>query len=253
MRILLLLAAATLVSAQTATVPVAGVVLTPEGKLASVAGVLQNLMPGTPFGAYDPVISASFADAGGVVKTASQLLITNAAGKVQSRRAAPAGNALFGLGQDGSVSWVYFSGSAQIESVDGSRSFSTAGLGDAVVALGAENSQGLTVLARTGSQLWAETAAVDTGAALAQVPVAGMEPAIFFEGGWLVTSGTGLAWGSQTFLTPSPVTSLQTAGPHAVAINGQWLLNSAWKVLEIPSAPRSVPRIALPGPAGARR
>ena len=253
MRSLLSLVIATTVFGQTATTPVAGVVLNGNGRLLSVAGVLGTLLPGVPFRSYGRVLSATFGGNGGAINTESQLIVLDAANEVLSQTDAPAGPALFGFGVDGAVEWVYFAGTSQIQSLTGQQSFSTGALGDEILALGATDPNGLGVLARTGSQLWAETVALGSGEILAQTPLDGSAPGAFFEGGWLVQGGAGLLCGTREWAIPAAITSLQSAGAQSVAINGQWLLNSAGKILEIPAIERGHLRVNLPPPAGARR
>ena len=243
MRVILPFALALSLSAQTASAPLAAMVVDPRGELVSITGVLQNLLPGIPVPVPGRIVSASFGVNGGVVKTDSQLLVLNATGQVQSNVSAPPGSALFGRNQDGAIGWIFYSGSSQIQSLDGSVNLSSTSLGDEVIALGAANGNALAVLARTGTQLWAETVDVNSGLILAQSPVNGTAPGVYFEGGWLVKGGAGMLWGAQEFSTLAEVTTLQNAGPHSVAINGAWLLNSAWKVLEIPGASRIHNRI----------
>ncbi len=229
--------------AQLATQPVAGIVLNPEGGMVCVRGVLQTLLPGVPVelpaNAAGPIVSASFGANGGAVKTNSQLLILDSQNQVQAQTGVPTGAALFGYGPDGSISWVYYASATRMEALDGSFRLSTAQLGDEVVALGVLQGNSAGILTRTGSQLWAETVDVTSGAIRSQTPLPGSSPAIYFQGDWLVSQPPGLLWGTRQIPVPTEVTSLQAASQNSVAIDGgAWLLNGAWKILEIPGIQR---------------
>ena len=258
--VLLCLASLLRVSAQTPSQPIAGMVLNRDGNLLSVPGVLGNLLPGVSVPlASDPVLSAAFTSTGGAIKTGSEMLTVNGSGAILSRMATPSGPAIWGLAADGSLQWMYVAGSTQIVNLTGGSPIEATSLGDELIALGTAGSVGLPVLIRTGTQLWTEIVNPAGGAVSQQSPITGSAPAIAFEGGWLVTGTNGLIWigaAGQTPLeiaSPAPILSLQTAGPHSVAVNGQWLLNRSWSLLEIPGTvitrPRSVispPRIDRP-------
>ncbi len=238
---------------QTAATPVAGIVLGGNGQLLCINGVLGNLLPGIPFGNQQGVVAAGFGMAGGLVKTADALLVLDAAGAVQSQIAAPPGAAVFGLDASGKPAYVYFPGGSRIESLTGGVDLDALPLGDEVVALGAPGTGGLPVLARTGSQLWAETVSPASGAILTQTPIDGSAPAVFFEGEWLVKGGPALLSGTREWALPAEVVTLQTAGPRSVAINGRWLLNGAGQLLEIPLVRRAHTETGPLPPGAARR
>lgn len=246
--------------AQSPSTPVAGMVLNPNGSIVSVRGVMETLLPGTPIAPLgEPVLSASFHSTGGAIKTASQIITTDATGTTQSRRTAADGAALWGCDSDDSLAWMYILGASSIENLNGATSVSTAALGDEVVALGLSDTDGLRILARSGSQLWSELVDPAKGTIVSQWPVPGAKPAIAFEGGWLVTTDSGLLWTASAnasplaIAVPAPIATLQTAGEHSVAINGHWLLNRTWKLLEIPTTPISHPRSTIAPSRGIRQ
>jgi hypothetical protein len=244
-------AAAQGMSAQALSAPVAGMVLDGEGRLLSVAGVSGTLLPGQTVPGItggQPILTAAFSSAMGAFKTASQVVIVDAKGALQSSREAPPGGALFGFTGNGTLQWACFPEAHRLQSLTGAASLDTSAWGDSVVALGAVSGSSIGALVLKGSQLWAETIAIDTGVISSLVPVRGAAPAAYFESGWLTATATGLQWqpesgaGFATEITlPAVVVSLQNTGSHSVAINSRWLLGPNWQVLEIPLAPRSRP------------
>jgi hypothetical protein len=245
---------------QTLSAPIGGIELDGEGRLQSIRGVLGNLLPGDqitlPAAAGSAAaLSAAFSGSAGAVKTADRLLVTDAAGKVLSQASAPTGLALFAFAPDGSLEWVCYPQSAMVENTVTSASLDAASWGDAVVAMGPAGAT-FAALVITGSQLWLETVEPNSGSVLSRTPIRGAAPAVWFQGGWLVTTAGGLEWlasgataGVLEIPVPQEVTWLQNAGPNTVAVNGRWLLNARFQLLEIPvrperrsSAIREVPR-----------
>jgi hypothetical protein len=253
--LLLFFCLVTVLAGETLAPPIAGIVLDSEGRLESVRGVLGNLLPGdpAPLTTIDNavVLSAAFSATSGALKTADELLVTDASGVVKSASgviksggSAPAGPALFAFAPDGTLAWVCYPASAVAVSVVSGATLSTAGWGDRVVALGLAGWT-LQVLVSSGSQLWAETIDAAGGSVLSQTPVPGAAPAVWFQGGWLVTETGRLQWFAPVAIpsghlipVSEPVTALQTAGPNTIAVNGHWLLNQRFQLLEIPVHPR---------------
>jgi hypothetical protein len=249
MRILFLLCAALPVFAQSLANPIAAIVIT-NRELLSFTGVSGNLLPGEtvpqPAGtAADTIQNAAFSSRSGAVKLANLLLVTDAAGVVQSTNPAPSGPALFSFAADGSLAWVYYPETSRLTSMT-SGAVNLPSWGGSAIALGPASSS-LPVLIQAGSQLWSLTFNPADGSVSNQIPIAGNAPAVWFEGGWLVTTPRGLSWvnGSEAreISFAAGVTALQVSGPHTVAVNGRWLLNAQWQLLEIPVTRRARPEV----------
>jgi hypothetical protein len=217
-------------AAQAVLPPLAGTYLDAHGRIAVLHGVLGNLLPPE----YEvppqeltgvPILSAAFGSNGSALKTKSQLVVLDSSGQVIGSRPAPPGTAIFGFSPEGVPAWVYYPSDSELVNLSTGVSITA----DRVVALG-----------------------VSAGSSVPQLRgITG--PAAFFQNGWLTGSSTGLVWtplsGGQAALQialPEPVTSIQISGPQSVVINGQWLLNAHFQLLEIPLPPRRPPLKAHP-------
>jgi hypothetical protein len=206
----------------------------------------------------EPVLSAAFGAGGGVLKTASHLTLLDVRGTVISLRDAPGGTAMFSFSADGAPAWVYFAASSELMNISSRESVGAAG--STVIALGPTGSASLPVLLVSGQQLWSGAVSLADGTLSRQSPVSGTGPGVYFEGGWITTSPDGLLWAPlpgagglnpRQIAIPEPVTSIQQAGA-SVTVNGHWLLNARFQVLEIPRGPQPLPRLQWGDPPGGR-
>ena len=194
MRLLLFIAFAAALPAQTVSRPSIGIVLDPNGDLRSIQGVFSNLLPAAPVWALarqskPPYVSAAFSESAGAVKTADRVLLTDGQARFRFALSAPEGPALFTFAADGAPRWVYYPSTAEYEDLASGVVLDARPSGDEVLALATTDSAELTVLARIGVQLMIETVSVTDGSVLARFDIPGSGPAAAFEGGWLVSTG----------------------------------------------------------------
>lgn len=232
-------------SGQTLAPPLAGTLLDAEGRIALLHGVMGNLLPPefavVPIEIQDEVIlCGAFGRSGGVLKTASHLVLLNNQLSVVSIQSAPDGKALFSFSSDGTPAWVLYIEEAELMNISSGASTTIRG----VVALGPSSSSSVQLLSRIGQQLWAGTVS-----APAQIAIPGSDPAAFFQLGWLSTTPSGLIWSpagstapTREIPVPEPVQSIQMTASDTVSINGRWLLNARFQLLEIPGMRRKAPK-----------
>jgi len=233
---------------QTLVPPLAGTVLDAEGRIALLHGVMGNVLPpqyapgyatGPPELQGETILGAAFNANGGVLKTDSHLVVLDNHMALLSIQSAPQGKALFGFSSDGTPSWVLYVANAELVNLSSGSSITANG----VIALGPSNNSSVQLLTSKGQQLWAGTVSAE-----AQAAIPGSAPAAFFQRGWLSTSPTGLIWSpaaggaAREIALPEPALEIQTAAGDAVAINGRWLLNARFQLLEIPGMRRKAPR-----------
>jgi len=237
------------VPAQTVTAPLAGTMVDGHGRIVSLYGVLGNLLP--PQYPVIPVelkgqaiLSASFNANGGAIKTASQLVLLDGTGAVTSVQAAPQGVSLFSFSTNGIPAWAFYAYDSELVNVASGTSLDTSGFGDSIIALGPAGESSIAVLSSRGSELRSASVSIPGGVFLEQTTVPGAAPATSFQNGWLTTSPTGLLWtplggstATRQIALPEAPHSLQTAAAGAIVINGEWLLNASFQLLEIPRAP----------------
>jgi hypothetical protein len=230
---------------QTLAPPLAGTVLDARGRIALFHGVQGNLLP-PEYAALpaeiqgETILSAAFNANGGVLKTASHLVLLDSHLSLLSIQPAPKGKALFSFSSDGTPSWVLYVEDGELVNISSGASIPVGG----VVALGPFSNSSVSLLTSVDTTLWAGTASVP-----AQIAIPGAAPAAFFERGWLSTSASGLIWSpaaggapAREIALPERVQGIQTAAVDAVVINGRWLLNARFQLLEIPGARRKAPR-----------
>ncbi len=230
--------------------PLAGTTLDAQGRLARLHGVLGNLLP--PEYAVLPaelqgevIVGAAFNATGGVLKTASHLVVLDNQLALVSMQPAPKGKALFSFSSDGTPEWVLYVEDAELVNIASGASIPAGG----VIALGPSSDTSIQTLTSVGKRLWAGTASVP-----AQVGIPGSTPAAFFQRGWLSASPTGLFWSPDAgagrvreIALPEPALAIQAAAGDAVVINGRWFLNASFQLLEIPGiqrkarAPEAIP------------
>jgi hypothetical protein len=106
--ICMMLVMARLGSAQGVNAPVAGIVLDDANRLVPVHGVFGNLLRGKPItlpaGSKGALVSASFSDNSGLLKSASAFVITDGSGQEQSsEQATDGGSAMASFASNGSA------------------------------------------------------------------------------------------------------------------------------------------------------
>jgi len=167
--------------------PELGRVRDETGALRVIWGVRGNVIPGDTLA--DGVVSASFWGAGGVIKTAGELLVVDAAGRVILRQDAPSGAALFGLPRRGWRPPVYFPNTNELWQWGGDRWRAVDNVhwdGDPV-ALGPSGPGWLTVVVKREDLLWKLTVSARTGAVRRQRPLPGAsEPLLVTPQGSIV-------------------------------------------------------------------
>jgi hypothetical protein len=229
---------------QTLAPPLSGAILDMQGRIELVNGVMGNLLPPV----YQPeprelqgevILCAAFKKNGGVLKTASHLALLDTQMSLLSIQSAPKGKAVFSFSSDGTPAWVLYLDDAELVNLSSGDSMPASG----VVALGESAGSSLQLLTGKGGNLWAGTVSAPS-----QRPISGAAPAAFFQQGWLSTSPTGLIWSPSAegapvrqIPLPEPAVTIQTAADDAVAINGRWLLNAHFQLLEIPGMRRKAP------------
>jgi hypothetical protein len=237
------------VPAQTVTAPLAGTMVDGHGRIVKLYGVLGNLLP--PQYPVMPLelqgqalLSAAFSASGGAIKTASQLVLMDGTGAVTSVQPAPQGASLFSFSTNGTPAWVFYAYESELVNIASGTSLDTSGFGDSVVALGPIGESSARLLSSRGSELRSVSVSIPGGVFLEQTTVSGLPPAAFFQNGWLTTSPTGLFWtalgattATRQITLPEALHSLQMAAAGAVVINGEWLLNAGFQLLEIPRTP----------------
>ena len=108
--ICMMLVMARLGRAQGVNAPVAGIVLDDANRLVPVHGVFGNLLRGKPItlpaGSKGALVSASFSDNSGLLKSASAFVITDGSGQEQSsEQATDGGSAMASFASNGSLQW----------------------------------------------------------------------------------------------------------------------------------------------------
>jgi hypothetical protein len=247
----MMLVMARLGSAQGVNAPVAGIVLDDANRLVPVHGVFGNLLRGKPItlpaGSKGALVSASFSDNSGLLKSASAFVITDGSGQEQSsEQATDGGSAMASFASNGSLQWFCAGACITLQTPQGA-TVSTAIAGGTVVALGATTAQSISLLTSSGTQLWSSSLSTAAQSISDQLAVSGATPAMGFNGGWLTTSATGLIWTAPNGATtpiriPSPVQTLQASGSRTVSINARWMINGALQLLEIPVRPQVPPK-----------
>ena len=233
--------------AQTFVAPLAGTVVDQRGRLTTLCGVMGNLLPpeypSVPLALQgEAILSAAFNANGGALKLESRLALLDNQGSVTSVQPAPPGLALFSFSADGAPAWVFYQNDAELLNTS---SGSAIILKESVVALGPATATSDPLLTNSDSQLWGGTVSIPDGVFSGPNAIPGTAPAAFFQSGWLTSAGNTLLWTplsvgitARHIALPEPVRDIQMAAAAAVVINGQWLLNARFQLLEIPGALR---------------
>lgn len=232
--------------AQTLMSPVIGWVVNGANQVRPIYGVSGNLVPGVPLTdsriLKATIESASFSGSAGILKTSTELLVLDGSGQVVLDFPAPAGPATASFGTDGSLQWFCVGDCQTLRSPAG-ETLSLSGLGGETAALGPATGGTINVLLSSGGQLWSAVVDSQSGKLNSQVPVPGTPPAVWFQNGWLTTGAehnllmmpVNGAEPTTSIAIPGELTALQPAGAQTACIDGRWLLNSSFRISEIPS------------------
>ena len=183
-------------AAQSFAPPLAGIVANRQGRPQLVFGIAGNLIS-QALSVNERAVSLAFSGSAGLIKTASELILIDSAGRETNRFPAPGGEAVFGFDPSGRPAVVWFEKTHQLFAISPSGWILLQEPVTAVAAL-----------------------AVDSAGA---VQIASRSPALYVPGGVLSSSNSLLTFhhadgSEETVSLPSTVTRFERMGDGWIAV-----------------------------------
>ena len=175
--------------------PEIGFIQATDGTFRPVRGVAANFVLSKP--AASGVVCGAFSGTFGLVKTASELTVTDAAGKSIASQAAPAGGSLFAFALNGKPALVYFESTKSLLAWNG-RSFvaahveASAVVSGSVVSIAAAPAGMAALVVERDHGLWEIRVRLDSGAIASQSAITGVTgPVLLMPSGEILYGNTG--------------------------------------------------------------